>query len=165
MAEFGKVHRYEPTGSLHGILRCRSFTQDDAHVFCTEEQMKDEVKAMVDLIFKIYKDFDFKEIMVKFSDRPEKRIGEDKFWNVAEKSLKDALDECGIEDYGYNPGEGAFYGRKLEFVLKDAIGRDWQAGTIQLDLFLPERFNATYIDSEWQQKMPRHVPQGSFWFI
>ena len=128
MAEFGKVHRYEPSGALHGLMRVRAFTQDDAHIFCTEEQITNESKKVCDLILSIYKDFGFTDVRIKYSDRPEKRVGDDKIWDKAEAALKDAMEATKL-DYTFNPGEGAFYGPKLEFVLRDAIGRDWQCGT------------------------------------
>ena len=135
MAEFGKVHRYEPSGALHGLMRVRAFTQDDAHIFCTEDQITDESKKVCDLILSIYKDFGFTDVRIKYSDRPEKRVGDDKIWDKAEAALKDAMEATKL-DYTFNPGEGAFYGPKLEFVLRDAIGRDWQCGTLQVDLNL-----------------------------
>ncbi|MDP1957371.1 MAG: threonine--tRNA ligase, partial [Rhodocyclaceae bacterium] len=138
MAEFGKVHRYEPSGALHGLLRVRHFTQDDAHIFCTEEQMEEECKSVVALILDIYKDFGFERVRIKLSTRPEKRIGADETWDKLESALSNALDHMGIA-YELFPGEGAFYGPKLEFVLRDAIGRDWQCGTLQVDFVLPER--------------------------
>ena len=153
MAEFGKVHRNEPSGTLHGILRVRSFTQDDAHIFCTEEQITEESKNICELILSIYKDFGFEDVTIKFSDRPEKRVGEDAVWDKAESALQEAVKEAGLT-CELNPGEGAFYGPKLEFVLRDAIGRDWQAGTLQVDLNLPGRLGAQYIDSDGK----RHVP-------
>jgi threonyl-tRNA synthetase len=161
MAEFGKVHRYEPSGSLHGIMRVRAFTQDDAHIFCTPEQMEDECRKVVALIMDIYKDFGFAEVRIKFSDRPEKRIGSDETWDLLEGALKAALEHMGLE-YGYNPGEGAFYGPKLEFVLRDAIGRDWQCGTLQVDQNLPERFDISYIGEDGQKHRPVMLHRALF---
>lgn len=153
LCEFGKVHRYEPSGALHGMLRVRAFTQDDAHVFCTPEQITDETIAVCDLILGIYKDFGFEDVLIKFADRPEVRVGDDEVWDQAEKALKTALETSGLE-YSYNPGEGAFYGPKLEFVLRDAIGRDWQCGTHQVDLNLPGRLGASYIGEDGQKHTP-----------
>jgi len=153
LAEFGKVHRYEPSGALHGMLRVRAFTQDDAHVFCTPEQITDETIAVCNLILDIYRDFGFTDVIVKFADRPEVRVGEDAVWDQAEAALKSALESSGLE-YQYNPGEGAFYGPKLEFVLRDAIGRDWQCGTHQVDLNLPARLGATYVGEDGQKHTP-----------
>ena len=145
MAEFGKVHRYEPSGSLHGLMRVRHFTQDDAHIYCTEEQMEQECIDVIDLVLDIYKDFGFEDVVIKLSTRPEKRIGTDEVWDKLENALSNALGVMGL-DYVLYPGEGAFYGPKLEFVLRDAIGRDWQCGTLQVDMNLPERFDITYVD-------------------
>jgi threonyl-tRNA synthetase len=145
MAEFGKVHRYEPSGSLHGLMRVRHFTQDDAHIYCTEEQMEQECIDVIDLVLDIYKDFGFEDVVIKLSTRPEKRIGSDEVWDKLEHALSNALGVMGL-DYVLYPGEGAFYGPKLEFVLRDAIGRDWQCGTLQVDMNLPERFGITYVD-------------------
>ena len=145
MAEFGKVHRYEPSGALHGLMRVRHFTQDDAHIYCTEEQMEQECIDVVALVLDIYKDFGFEDVVIKLSTRPEKRIGSDEIWDKLEGALKGALDVMGLE-YVLYPGEGAFYGPKLEFVLRDAIGRDWQCGTLQVDMNLPERFDISYVD-------------------
>lgn len=153
MAEFGSCHRNESSGSLHGIMRVRAFTQDDAHIFATEDQITDECKSFCDLLLSVYKDFGFEDVMVKFSDRPEVRSGEDAVWDKAEAALMDAIKASGIE-FELNPGEGAFYGPKLEFVLRDAIGRDWQCGTFQVDFVLPDRLGATYIGEDSQ----RHVP-------
>jgi len=161
IAEFGKVLRYEPSGSLHGIMRVRAFTQDDAHIFCTEAQMEDECRKVIDLIMDIYKDFGFDNVRIKFSDRPEKRIGTDETWDKLEASLKGALDHMGLA-YELNPGEGAFYGPKLEFVLRDAIGRDWQCGTLQVDLNLPERFGSSYIDESGQKQRPVMLHRALF---
>ena len=145
MAEFGKVHRYEPSGALHGLMRVRHFTQDDAHIYCTESQMKQECMDVVALVLDIYKDFGFEDVVIKLSTRPEKRIGSDEVWDKLEGALLDSLTAMNL-DYVLYPGEGAFYGPKLEFVLRDAIGRDWQCGTLQVDMNLPERFDITYVD-------------------
>lgn len=153
LSEFGKVYRYEPSGALHGLFRARGFTQDDAHIFCTEDQITEESRKVCELVKKVYSAFGFKKVKVKFADRPEKRIGSDEIWDIAEKSLKDATIKSGLE-FSINPGEGAFYGPKLEFVLKDAIGRDWQLGTLQLDLNLPERLDISYVDANGDQKRP-----------
>ncbi|GBR51602.1 threonyl-tRNA synthetase [Neokomagataea thailandica NBRC 106555] len=153
MAEFGACHRYEPSGSLHGIMRVRGFTQDDAHVFCTEEQIADETAKFVRMLAEVYKDLGFESFRVKFSDRPEARAGDDATWDRAENALKKACEIVGV-DYELNPGEGAFYGPKLEFVLTDAIGRDWQCGTLQVDYVLPERLDASYIGEDSQRHRP-----------
>ncbi len=154
IAEFGKVNRYEPSGALHGLMRVREFTQDDAHIFCTPKQMEEECRIVIELIMDIYKDFGFEDVRIKFSDRPENRIGSDKIWDQLEAALKNALESMGYNDYSYNPGEGAFYGPKLEFILRDAIGRDWQCGTLQVDMNLPERLDVHYIDEESEKKRP-----------
>ena len=161
MAEFGKVHRYEPSGALHGLMRVRAFTQDDAHIFCTEDQITEESKIVCDLILSIYKDFGFNDVRIKFSDRPEKRVGDDSVWDKAEEALKQAMEATGLE-YTFNPGEGAFYGPKLEFVLRDAIGRDWQCGTLQVDLNLPGRLGATYVAEDGQKKVPVMLHRALF---
>ncbi len=153
MAEFGSCHRYEPSGALHGLMRARAFTQDDAHIFCTEEQITSETQAFCDLLLSIYADFGFEEVVVKFSDRPETRAGEDAVWDKAEGALLEAVKAVGL-DYSLNPGEGAFYGPKLEFVLRDAIGRDWQCGTLQVDFVLPERLDADYVGVDGQKHRP-----------
>jgi len=153
MSEFGSCHRNEPSGALHGIMRVRQFTQDDAHIFCTDEQITDESLIFCDLLRDIYKDFGFDQLKVKFSDRPEVRAGSDKVWDKAEKALIEAVNKAQL-DYELNPGEGAFYGPKLEFVLIDAIGREWQCGTLQMDFVLPERLSATYIDQKGEKKNP-----------
>ena len=145
MAEFGKVHRYEPSGALHGLMRVRHFTQDDAHIYCTDDQMEQECINVVELILDIYRDFGFEDVVIKLSTRPEKRIGNDEVWDKLEGALIGALAAMGL-DYVLYPGEGAFYGPKLEFVLTDAIGRDWQCGTLQVDMNLPERFDIAYVD-------------------
>ena len=161
LAEFGKVHRYEPSGALHGMLRVRAFTQDDAHIFCTPEQITDETIAVCDLILGIYRDFGFEDVQIKFADRPQVRVGDDAVWDQAEAALKAALDSSGLE-YTHNPGEGAFYGPKLEFVLRDAIGRDWQCGTHQVDLNLPKRLGATYIGEDGQKHTPVLLHRAMF---
>ena len=161
LCEFGKVHRYEPSGSLHGMLRVRAFTQDDAHIFCTPEQITDETISVCNLILDIYKDFGFKEIIIKYADRPKVRVGEDHIWDEAENALISALEKTGL-DYVHNPGEGAFYGPKLEFVLRDAIGRDWQCGTHQVDLNLPARLDATYVGEDGQKHTPVLLHRAMF---
>jgi threonyl-tRNA synthetase len=153
MAEFGSCHRYEPSGALHGIMRVRAFTQDDAHIFCTEDQIGSETVKFVESLSSVYRDFGFAHFVVKFSDRPEVRAGSDEVWDRAEATLKDACDQAGI-GYDPNPGEGAFYGPKLEFVLRDAIGRDWQCGTLQVDYVLPERLDAEYVTAESTRARP-----------
>ena len=145
MAEFGKVHRYEPSGALHGLMRVRHFTQDDAHIYCTEDQMAQECIEVVAFVLDIYKDFGFENVKIKLSTRPDNRIGTDEIWDKLEGAVSNALDVMGL-DYELFPGEGAFYGPKLEFVLRDAIGRDWQCGTLQVDMNLPERFDISYVD-------------------
>jgi len=159
ISEFGCVHRYEPSGAMHGLMRVRGFTQDDAHVFCTEEQLADECIAINDLILSVYRDFGFEEIVVKLSTRPEKRVGTDEQWDRAEAVMQDVLKRIATESdgkikTGINPGEGAFYGPKYEYVLRDAIGREWQCGTTQVDFNLPERFDAFYIDAAGEKKRP-----------
>ena len=161
LAEFGKVHRYEPSGALHGMLRVRAFTQDDAHIFCTQEQITDETIAVCELILGIYRDFGFEDVLIKFADRPQVRVGDDAVWDQAEAALKTALDSSGLE-YTHNPGEGAFYGPKLEFVLRDAIGRDWQCGTHQVDLNLPKRLGATYIGEDGHKHTPVLLHRAMF---
>ncbi len=153
MAEFGSCYRNEPSGSLHGLMRVRSFTQDDAHIFCTEDQIESETKAFCDLLMEVYKDFGFTNVKVKFSDRPDVRAGTDDVWDRAEAALKKATAAAGVK-YDQNPGEGAFYGPKLEFVLTDAIGRDWQCGTLQADFILPERLGANYIGEDNKKHRP-----------
>lgn len=153
MAEFGACHRYEPSGSLYGLMRARGFTQDDAHIFCTEEQITDETIKFCQLLKQVYADFGFSDIKIKFSDRPSKRSGTDEVWDKAEKALLHAIQALGAE-YSINSGEGAFYGPKLEFILKDAIGREWQCGTLQVDFVLPERLNACYINSAGSKQRP-----------
>ena len=161
ISEFGKVHRYEPSGALLGLMRVRAFTQDDAHIFCTKNQITSESKIVCDLILSIYKDFGFTNVIIKYSDRPEKRVGEDHVWDKAEKALIEAVEATGLV-YTINPGEGAFYGPKLEFILRDAIGRDWQCGTLQVDLNLPGRLGATYIDEDGQKKTPVMLHRALF---
>ncbi|UEM20563.1 threonine--tRNA ligase [Skermanella mucosa] len=153
MAEFGSCHRNEPSGSLHGIMRVRAFTQDDAHIFCTPEQITSESIAFCDLLLSVYKDLGFTDVSVKFSDRPETRAGTDEVWDRAEAALREAIEAAGLP-YTMNPGEGAFYGPKLEFVLRDAIGRDWQCGTLQVDFVLPERLDAEYVGEDGQRHRP-----------
>ncbi len=153
MAEFGACHRNEPSGALHGLMRVRAFTQDDAHIFCTEEQIVSETKIFCDLLQTVYRDLGFAEVKVKFSDRPEVRAGSDATWDKAEQALKEATEAAGLS-YTLNPGEGAFYGPKLEFVLTDAIGRDWQCGTLQVDFVLPERLDASYIGQDGERHRP-----------
>jgi threonyl-tRNA synthetase len=153
LSEFGKVHRYEPSGALHGLMRVRAFTQDDAHIFCTEDQITEETGAVCSLLLGIYRDLGFEDVIIKFADRPERRVGEDAVWDRAEAALQKAMDSLGL-DYSLNPGEGAFYGPKIEFVLRDAIGRDWQCGTLQVDLNLPNRLGATYVGEDGD----RHTP-------
>ncbi|MFO3675155.1 threonine--tRNA ligase [Pseudomonas protegens] len=161
IAEFGKVHRYEPSGALHGLLRVRHFTQDDAHIFCTPQQMQSECAATIALVFDIYKEFGFDQVAVKLSTRPDHRIGSDEVWDQLEEALVGALQSMHI-DYRINPGEGAFYGPKLEFVLRDAIGRDWQCGTLQVDLNLPERFAISYIDERGEHCQPVMLHRALF---
>ena len=155
------MHRYEPSGALHGLLRVRHFTQDDAHIFCTEEQMEAECRDVVKLIFQIYKDFGFENVRVKLSTRPDNRIGSDEIWDKLEGALAQALEHMGVE-YTLFPGEGAFYGPKLEYVLRDAIGRDWQCGTLQVDMNLPERFDIHYVDSDNSHKRPVMLHRALF---
>ena len=161
LAEFGKVHRYEPSGALHGLMRVRAFVQDDAHIFCTEDQITSECKIVCDLILSIYKNFGFENVRIKYSDRPEKRVGSDEVWDKAEKALINATEATGLE-YSLNPGDGAFYGPKLDFVLRDAIGRDWQCGTLQVDLNLPGRLDATYVGEDGQKKTPVMLHRALF---
>ncbi|MBM3610214.1 MAG: threonine--tRNA ligase [Alphaproteobacteria bacterium] len=161
MAEFGTCHRNEPSGALHGLMRVRRFTQDDAHIFCTPEQINAETKSFCDLLLSVYKDFGFQDVMVKFSDRPDVRAGSDAIWDKAEGALKAAIEEAGIP-YSMNPGEGAFYGPKLEFVLKDTLGRDWQCGTWQVDFVLPERLDATYIGEDGEKHRPVMLHRAIF---
>jgi threonyl-tRNA synthetase len=153
LAEFGSCHRNEPSGTLHGLMRVRNFVQDDAHIFCTEEQILPEVLAFSDLLFEVYRDFGFEDVLIKLSTRPEKRVGSDELWDKAEKSLENALNERGL-DWELQPGEGAFYGPKIEYSLKDCLNRVWQLGTIQLDFSMPERLGATYIAEDNSKKTP-----------
>jgi len=161
IAEFGKVHRYEPSGALHGLLRVRHFTQDDAHIFCTEDQITEECVKLNEQMLSIYRDFGFEDLRIKFSDRPEKRVGSDAVWDKAEAALKRAVEAAGL-NYELNPGEGAFYGPKLEYVLRDAIGREWQCGTIQVDLNMPERLGAFYIGSDGEKTPPVMIHRAMF---
>ncbi len=167
VSEFGIVHRYEPSGALHGLMRVRGFTQDDAHIFCTHEQLADECLKINDLILSIYRDFGFEEVVVKLSTRPEKRVGADALWDRAEAAMADVLKKIADQSggkikTGINPGEGAFYGPKFEYVLRDAIGRDWQCGTTQVDFNLPERFGAFYIDADGEKKVPVMIHRAIF---
>jgi len=161
IAEFGKVHRYEPSGALHGLLRVRHFTQDDAHIFCTEDQITEECVKLNEQMLEIYRDFGFEDLRIKFSDRPEKRVGADEVWDKAEAALKRAVEAAGLT-YELNPGEGAFYGPKLEYVLRDAIGREWQCGTIQVDLNMPERLGAFYIGPDGEKTVPVMIHRAMF---
>ncbi|MBD3894698.1 threonine--tRNA ligase [Halomonas sp. ML-15] len=161
MGEFGKVHRYEPSGALHGLLRVRHFTQDDAHIYCTPQQMIGECRDVVTQVLDIYRQFGFEEVLIKLSTRPDNRMGDDATWDLLENALIQALDQVGLA-YRYNPGEGAFYGPKLEFVLRDAIGRDWQCGTLQVDMNLPERFGLDYVDEDGQRKRPVMLHRALF---
>ena len=161
MSEFGKVHRYEPSGALHGLLRVRAFTQDDAHIFCTEEQITEECLSVTNLILEIYKDLGFENVILKYSDRPELRVGDDSVWAKAEAALLEAIKASNLE-YTINKGEGAFYGPKIEFVLRDAIGRDWQCGTLQVDLNLPGRLGASYVDKDGVKKVPVMLHRALF---
>ena len=161
LSEFGKVHRYEPSGALHGLLRVRAFTQDDAHIFCTEEQITQESLTVTNLILDIYRDLGFEDIVLKYSDRPEKRVGDDKSWDKSETALISAIKQSKLE-YTINKGEGAFYGPKIEFVLRDAIGRDWQCGTLQVDLNLPGRLGASYVDKDGSKKVPVMLHRALF---
>ena len=161
IAEFGKVHRYEPSGALHGLLRVRHFTQDDAHIFCTEDQITEECVKLNEQMLSIYRDFGFEDLRIKFSDRPEKRVGADEVWDKAEAALKRAVEAAGLS-YELNPGEGAFYGPKLEYVLRDAIGREWQCGTIQVDLNMPERLGAFYIAPDGEKTVPVMIHRAMF---
>ena len=161
VSEFGKVHRYEPSGALHGLMRVRHFTQDDAHIFVTPEQITEECVKVNDLILSIYRDFGFEDVLIKFSDRPEKRVGSDEVWDRSEEALKVAVEAAG-QSYAFNPGEGAFYGPKLEYVLRDAIGRDWQCGTLQVDFNLPERLGAFYIGADGEKHVPVMLHRALF---
>ena len=161
MSEFGKVHRYEPSGALHGLMRVRAFTQDDAHIFCTEDQITTESLSVTNLILDIYKNLGFSDVILKYSDRPEVRVGDDKVWDKSEAALLEAVKATKLE-YSINKGEGAFYGPKIEFVLRDAIGRDWQCGTLQVDLNLPERLGASYVDKDGTKKVPVMLHRALF---
>jgi threonyl-tRNA synthetase len=161
LSEFGKVHRYEPSGALHGLLRVRAFTQDDAHIFCTEDQITQESLTVTNLILEIYKDLGFNNVVLKYSDRPEKRVGDDNVWDKSEAALLSAIKQSNLE-YTINKGEGAFYGPKIEFVLRDAIGRDWQCGTLQVDLNLPNRLGASYIAKDGNKKVPVMLHRALF---
>ena len=161
LSEFGKVHRYEPSGALHGLLRVRAFTQDDAHIFCTEDQITEESLSVTNLILEIYKDLGFKDVILKYSDRPEQRVGDDNVWDKSESALLTAIKKSKLE-YTINKGEGAFYGPKIEFVLRDAIGRDWQCGTLQVDLNLPGRLGATYVAKDGTKKIPVMLHRALF---
>jgi len=161
LSEFGKVHRYEPSGALHGLLRVRAFTQDDAHIFCTEDQITEESLSVTNLILEIYKDLGFENVVLKYSDRPEKRVGDDSVWDKSEAALLSAIKQSKLE-YKINKGEGAFYGPKIEFVLRDAIGRDWQCGTLQVDLNLPKRLGATYVAKDGNKKVPVMLHRALF---
>ena len=161
LSEFGKVHRYEPSGALHGLLRVRAFTQDDAHIFCTEDQITEESLTVTNLILEIYKDLGFENVVLKYSDRPEKRVGNDSVWDKSEAALLSAIKQSKLE-YTVNKGEGAFYGPKIEFVLRDAIGRDWQCGTLQVDLNLPNRLGASYVAKDGSKKVPVMLHRALF---
>ena len=161
LSEFGKVHRYEPSGALHGLLRVRAFTQDDAHIFCTEDQITEESLSVTNLILEIYKDLGFENVILKYSDRPEKRVGDDSIWDKSESALLTAIKKSNLE-YTVNKGEGAFYGPKIEFVLRDAIGRDWQCGTLQVDLNLPSRLGASYVAKDGTKKVPVMLHRALF---
>ncbi|MFQ5981925.1 MAG: threonine--tRNA ligase [Woeseiaceae bacterium] len=161
LAEFGKCHRYEPSGALHGMMRVRAFTQDDAHIFCTAEQITEETIGVCDLILSIYRDFGFDDVLIKFADRPTNRVGDDEIWDQAEAALIQALETSGLE-HTYNPGEGAFYGPKLEFALRDAIGREWQCGTHQVDLNMPARLGTTYVGEDGQKHTPVMLHRAIF---
>ncbi len=161
MSEFGKVHRYEPSGALHGLLRVRAFTQDDAHIFCTEDQITEESLSVTNLILNIYKDLGFENVILKYSDRPDLRVGDDEVWDKAEKALLEAVKATKLE-YSINKGEGAFYGPKIEFVLRDAIGRDWQCGTLQVDFNLPGRLGASFVDKDGSKKVPVMLHRALF---
>jgi len=161
LSEFGKVHRYEPSGALHGLLRVRAFTQDDAHIFCTEDQITEESLSVTNLILEIYKDLGFENVILKYSDRPEKRVGDDSVWDKSEAALLSAIKQSKLE-YNINKGEGAFYGPKIEFVLRDAIGRDWQCGTLQVDLNLPDRLGASYVAKDGNKKVPVMLHRALF---
>ncbi len=161
LSEFGKVHRYEPSGALHGLMRVRAFTQDDAHIFCTEDQITEQCLSITNLILEIYKDLGFKNVLLQFSDRPKKRVGDDKIWDKSEMALLTAIKKTKLK-YDINKGEGAFYGPKIDFVLRDAIGRDWQCGTLQVDLNLPGRLGASYVEKDGSKKIPVMLHRALF---
>ena len=161
LSEFGKVHRYEPSGALHGLLRVRAFTQDDAHIFCTEDQITDECLNVTNLILEIYKDLGFENVLLQFSDRPKKRVGDDKIWDKAESALLKAIKHSKLK-YEINKGDGAFYGPKIDFVLRDSIGRDWQCGTLQVDLNLPSRLGSSYVARDGSKKVPVMLHRALF---
>ena len=161
LSEFGKVHRYEPSGALHGLLRVRAFTQDDAHIFCTEDQITEECLSVTKLILEIYKDLGFENVLLQFSDRPQKRVGDDNIWDKAESALLQAIKKSKLK-YEINKGEGAFYGPKIDFVLRDTIGRDWQCGTLQVDLNLPSRLGASYVSKDGSKKIPVMLHRALF---
>jgi threonyl-tRNA synthetase len=161
MAEFGKVHRYEPSGSLHGLLRVRHFTQDDAHIYCTLEQMQNECIRVIELVQAIYHDFGFEDVHIKLSTRPDNKIGSDETWDILESALVTSLQDLALP-YDINEGEGAFYGPKLEFTLRDSIGRDWQCGTLQVDMNLPGRFELNYVDEFGQKQVPVMLHRALF---
>ncbi|MEJ2754990.1 MAG: threonine--tRNA ligase, partial [Gammaproteobacteria bacterium] len=153
LSEFGSCHRNEPSGTLHGAMRVRNFTQDDGHIFCTEDQIQAEVLVFIDLVFEVYRSFGFDEVLIKLSTRPDQRVGSDEIWDKSEKALSDALEAKGLT-WDVLPGEGAFYGPKIEFSLKDCLGRVWQCGTIQVDFSMPERLSAEYVDCDGQRRAP-----------
>ena len=161
LSEFGKVHRYEPSGALHGLMRVRAFTQDDAHIFCTEDQITDECLSVTSLILEIYKELGFTDVLLQFSDRPQKRVGEDRIWDKAESALLKAIKQSKLK-YEINKGEGAFYGPKIDFVLRDSIERDWQCGTLQVDLNLPGRLGALFVDKDGSKKVPVMLHRALF---
>ena len=161
LSEFGKVHRYEPSGALHGLLRVRAFTQDDAHIFCTEDQITNECLSVTNLILEIYKDLGFTNVLLQYSDRPERRVGDNNIWDKAEAALLKAIKQTKLK-YEINKGEGAFYGPKIDFVLRDTIGRDWQCGTLQVDLNLPSRLGATYVEKDGSKKVPVMLHRALF---
>lgn len=160
LAEFGCCHRNEPSGALHGLMRVRGFTQDDAHIFCTEDQIQDEVSSCIQMVYDVYKVFGFENIVVKLSTRPEKRVGSDETWDKSEKKLADALKANNI-DFDYLPGEGAFYGPKIEFTLHDCLDRAWQCGTVQLDFSMPERLGASYVAEDGERKVPAMIHRAT----
>jgi len=161
ISEFGKVHRYEHSGAVHGMMRVRSFTQDDAHIFCTEEQITQQCLSVTNLILEIYRDLGFENVILKFSDRPKVRVGEDKIWDKSEAALLEAIKASKLE-YSISSGEGAFYGPKIDFILRDSIERDWQCGTLQVDLNLPGRLGATFVDKDGSKKVPVMLHRALF---